>query len=478
MANEFDQFDPTNAFDQFDAPAQKYGTYDVGPNGERYPVGSPEARAAISPVAGQNVGQNALQGLGKFYTDIALGTRQIAQPVDLDVDTSGGLIGTPGTYDNAALLAEAAEKRKLDAPLQGTVGGKIGQMAGALPLAFVPGANEYLGAAALGAGMGALQPIVGGESRLLNSGVSAGLSVAGKFGGDKLTGWLTSRAAEPFMGWKPSTVDSAAADALGVSGSAPNQNVLGAAKSRFTDIFSQARNPNVTIGLGQPTMDAFDTAANSLNASRRDALLNNSDITDLLNSATTTGTTTAKKLGDISTSLRQDAIQNLTTEGGDRAVGKSLMAMREHVEDLIQGSIQDPELAQAYAAARPQYRDYLNITHSPTILNSATGRLNATALGKYLQGADETGYMLGQNKSPLYQAARWGQATGEGRGPPPLLRHFGLDWAGYRAVNNPLTNAIGGATSRLGAPVAPAISTGFQGLAFGTVPLALPYLEE
>lgn len=445
----------------------QYGNNEVLADGTRAPVGSPEAQAARSPTAGNNFLQNATLGVGSLYTGALLGMKQMyAQATGGDPNAQTDLSGDT-----------AAQRQNINAPINSTWGGRVGEVAGAVPLAFLPGAN-LTGAAALGGTLGALQPTTEGQSRLLNTGVGAATGLAGGWLGNKFTGYLTQRAAQPFIGWKPSTVDSAAVDALGVSGNAPTQDVLAVAKGRFNNVFAAARNPNVSVPLGQSTMDAFDTAASTLNSSRQNALLQHADVSDLLNSATTTGATTAKKLGDISTSLRQDAIQNLTTEGGDRALGKSLMAMREHVEDLIQGSIQDPAMAQAYAAARPQYRDFLNLTHSPTILNSATGRVNATALGKYLQGADETGYMLGGNKSMLYQAARWGQATGEGKGPPPLLKHFGLDWAGYRALNNPISNAVGGATARLGAPIAPQLGIGLQGLASGSTAIALPYLEQ
>src|SRR6185437_15797689 len=148
-------------------------------NGQQVPTGSPEAQAAYAPTRG--FWQNALEGAGKLYTDVGLGARQMyAQGADaLSRPSMNSLVTGQTRYQ--ALQQEADDKRALDAPLQGTWGGKVGQFAGAAPLAFVPGANTYIGAGLIGGGMAALQPTVEGESRGLNTTVGAGLGVAGKY---------------------------------------------------------------------------------------------------------------------------------------------------------------------------------------------------------------------------------------------------------------------------------------------------------
>src|SRR5690606_8968301 len=77
-----------------------------------------------------------------------------------------------------------ARARELDAPLMNTTAGKIGnfagQVAGTVPAMLIPGVNTYAGAAAFGAGAGALQPTVAGESRALNAGVGALGGLAGQ----------------------------------------------------------------------------------------------------------------------------------------------------------------------------------------------------------------------------------------------------------------------------------------------------------
>ena len=74
---------------------------------------------------------------------------------------------------------EVRERRRLDAPLLNTAGGKAGNVAGNIlgfaPLAAVPGANTVAGAGAIGAMAGALQPTETTGERLTNMGIGGGL---------------------------------------------------------------------------------------------------------------------------------------------------------------------------------------------------------------------------------------------------------------------------------------------------------------
>ena len=463
MANPFDQFDApaANSFDQFDSQPQQYGNNDVLADGTRVPVGSPQAIAARSPVAGNSFLRNALLGVGKLDTDVGLGVQQMY------ASATGGNV--------AGLQAQAAQKRAVDAPLQATGGAKVGEIAGALPLGFVPGANTYAGAAVIGGAMGATQPTVQGESRLMNTGIGATTGVVAKFGGDKFTGWLRDRALQPFMGWTPSTANRVAANAVGVD--SLDQSGLSQANQQLGAVFRAARSPDVTAPLGADTAQAVTQAAAKLNPSTAQAFTGNAAVNDLMTHLRS-GTATAEQLGSISSDLGAEAAQQMKGMG-DRALGKALFAVKSHVDDLVGSTITDPALAQAYQKALPQWRLLTTLESRPTLLNSTTGEVNMTALGKYLQRTDKAGYARGGNQSELYNAARWGQATGEGKGAPPLtLGNFGIPWAKYQALNNPLSRAIGGSVSRLGAPVAPALQGGIQGLAFGSTPVLLPYLEE
>lgn len=473
MANPYDQFDASNPYDQFDAPTKVYPnsrSYDSLGDGTLAPTGSDEAHAAQSPVSGNSFLQNSQLGVGKLYTDAVLGSRQ------LYAQATGG--------DQSAVVdpftgMNAADKRSVDAPLQATGGAKVGEVVGGLPLAFLPGANTYAGAALIGGGTSALQPVVGDESRGLNTGIGSTVGIAGKFGGDNLAGWLTSRASQPFMGWSPSTANQVSARAVGSKASNLNQAAIGEANSRIGGIFNQVRSPNVSTTLGNDTLQAIDSAGKPLNTSVRNALENNDNVNELLQFAANGKPATAEQLGQISSKLGADARTQMTSKDGDRALGRALFDLQNHVDDQVGKTITDPALAASYATARQQYRSLAQLTTNPTILNSATGEVNMTALGKYLQRTDKPGYLRGGNQSDLYQAARWGQATGEGKGAPPIeLGNFGLPWLKYQALNNPVSRAAGGTASRLGAPISPVIPSLTEGLAFGSVPVGLPYLEK
>lgn len=96
-----------------------------------------------------------LAGAGKAFTDVGRGAGQYLGIVD---------------------RADVAESRKRDAPLMrtgaGTAGNITGNVAALLPTAFIPGANTLAGAAAIGAGAGAIAPSVSTGETLQNIGLS------------------------------------------------------------------------------------------------------------------------------------------------------------------------------------------------------------------------------------------------------------------------------------------------------------------
>src|SRR6185437_12108756 len=167
-----------------------------------YDPNSAAYQAKYGTVAGNSFWRNALIGAGKLYTDVGLGARQIGAQLS-GADQSA--VVDPFTGQNAA------DKRATDVAINSTGGGRVGQIAGALPLAFIPGANTYAGAALIGGGMGAFQPTTGDESRLLNTGIGAGVGIASKYAGDALSQWAANRVTQPFMGWTPKAGDAALA---------------------------------------------------------------------------------------------------------------------------------------------------------------------------------------------------------------------------------------------------------------------------
>jgi hypothetical protein len=123
--------------------------------------------------------ERGLAGAGKALTDIGRGVGQAVGLVD---------------------RADVAESRARDAPLMGTTAAKVGNVAGNLaafaPAALIPGANTLVGGAALGAGMGFMQPSTGTGETLMNTGLGG---AAGAVVPAIMRGWSGLKAAaEPF----------------------------------------------------------------------------------------------------------------------------------------------------------------------------------------------------------------------------------------------------------------------------------------
>jgi hypothetical protein len=108
--------------------------------------------AAPDPTAGMNEGEKFRAGMGKAFADLGRGAGQFLGLTD---------------------RADVAESRRLDRPLMNSgagLGGNItGNLAALLPTAFIPGANTYTGAAAIGAVSGALQPSTSTSETLKNT---------------------------------------------------------------------------------------------------------------------------------------------------------------------------------------------------------------------------------------------------------------------------------------------------------------------
>lgn len=123
---------------------------------------------SINPTEGMSTGEKLLAGAGKAFVDIGRGAGQIL-----------GLVSD----------ADVAEARRLDAPLMETGAGKVGNIGGniaaAIPSMFIPGAASVTGGAAIGAGLGALQPTTQGESRTVNAAIGgiAGGALPAAIGG-------------------------------------------------------------------------------------------------------------------------------------------------------------------------------------------------------------------------------------------------------------------------------------------------------
>lgn len=122
---------------------------------------------APNPTDGMSGVKKFAAGMGSFITDTALGAKQLLAPND------------------PALQRQVAEKQAIDKPLANTGAGAAGKLTAALVPAvatsFLPGVNTVTGSAAVGAGLGLLEPTTqGAEGKLWNAGVGGVFGAAGQ----------------------------------------------------------------------------------------------------------------------------------------------------------------------------------------------------------------------------------------------------------------------------------------------------------
>lgn len=143
---------------------------------------------AVDPTDGMNTGEKLLAGAGKFLSDSARGLKQNlldepAAALERLMPWSAGMSRAIGGKTAAEIAAEAraqaAESKRLDAPLMATKAGIAGNLAGGLATAPL---LAPLGAVGAGALFGAAEPTTRDGEALKNMGIGA----VGSYAGDKL----------------------------------------------------------------------------------------------------------------------------------------------------------------------------------------------------------------------------------------------------------------------------------------------------
>jgi hypothetical protein len=543
-----------------------------------YNPDSPGFRKKYGATSSMNKGQLALAGAGKAYMDVGRGVKQ--------------LTGNMTREEVDALKAQDADLMRTGAGLAGNIGGNA---AIALPSMFVPGANTYTGAALIGGGLGALQPVGTDDSRGLNTVLGAGGGMAGKFVGNRIANW----AASPRQVALPGTAESAA-DASSAAGGAvsvgPSQ--AGAQTSVTGSVEASGRGGGYTFGhvgddasaglsaaqrdimqrgqaIGmrttpgqatgsralqqleaklesQPmTSGPFNTIkANNARAINREwarAIGENADSLDsaVLDRAATRisgvfenagddvarpiepqrfmqtyagiqeevrgltkgfeshplvedlvahahgGQATGKQLQSLTSKLGKAAYKEMTTPSGDRDLGMALYQAKDYVDDLLLQGM-SAERAARFQAARGQYRNLMLLTSRSSVLNPSTGTVNPRSLANVLQMKDKSGFTYGRNRTPAYDAVRFGQAfqpiVGDSgtatrmplQGATDLLMRLGGNIASHAYASTPAVNmamrtqaaanAAGRAVSPIVTPVSNAARAGL-----GPAPFYAPY---
>lgn len=121
--------------------------------------------------------EKLLAGTGKGMTDIGRGIMQTAGMLD-----QTGLIKNFGPGSQQAIKEAQERDKSLMKTGWGKTGNVVGKVAAGAPAAFIPGANTALGASAIGAGLGLLEPVAEGnvlEEKAKNAAIGGAFGFAG-----------------------------------------------------------------------------------------------------------------------------------------------------------------------------------------------------------------------------------------------------------------------------------------------------------
>lgn len=286
-------------------------------------------------------------------------------------------------------------------------------------------ANPQASAVGGGAGFGTVGPaeegLTAAQQRAMEAGQQLGMrATPGTISGNRPLQQLEAKlesqpmTSGPFFALKDANqrvLNRVTGAAIGETTDSLDSVALGRAADRLSAVFDNVRTPN-RIVLSDP--QAISRALNGIDHEYEGLLPNNGSIRDNplvrnLETLTQQGGINGEQLGSLTSKLGRAAWKQMSSPNGDRDMGQALYAVKDHVDDLIQSTLQ-PEEVQAYAQARQQYRNLMLLTSRTGIVNPASGNVSGAALANKLQQADKSGYLYGRNQSDWYNAARFAQA--------------------------------------------------------------------
>ncbi len=367
--------------------------------------------AADAGVAARNIGGDALnKALGRPATpDYDLPSTMI------DEDLDGVTTPPQGVGKLAEFLSTAILSGKTAMPKGLTTADA--QALAKVPTGFVPGISDRpnLPPPATSGGLTGAQQAAATQGKALGFKLTPG-TASGSVPLQQLEARLASKPATsgPFAAIKANNqtvLNRAAAQSIGENSDVVDSTVLGRANDRLGQTFEDIRDPNSILATDpQETsgvLDQIDQDSSGLlpdNMSIRD-----NPLVKQFEGLTSSGGINGQQLGQLSSKLGKAAFNQMTSPHGDRNLGEALYNVKNHADDLLQSTL-SPDDAADYADARNQYRNLMHLTSRPNIVNPSTGNVSGVALANRLQQADESGFLYGNNQTPLYAAARFAQA--------------------------------------------------------------------
>ena len=121
------------------------------------------------------------------------------------------------------------------------------------------------------------------------------------------------------------------------------------------------------------------------------------------------GQLSARQLVDHSSKMGKAARAQMTSANGDRQLGMALNEVKDVVDDMVAAGL-NGRTQSLFNQARGQYRNLMTLESNVGIVNPSTGNVSGANLANALARKDKSGFLLGRNESPFYDAARFAQA--------------------------------------------------------------------
>ncbi len=382
--------------------------------------------------------QLGLEGVGQALNQLELGARDIMATASMDPERQ------------AAMDAEIARTREIDAPLLDTTAGTLGNVAGNIavmaPAAMTPGAATIPGSAVMGGLMGSLLPTTGEESRLENIGMGVGLGAGGQVAGKYAAGALASnKAALAQEAIENAPIDAAIASAREAGYVLPptqanptmtNRLLEGLSGKIMTEKQAALKNQNITNALARQDLGIEEISPSALTEIRQeagkiyeeigsalpeyqvdDAFLN--DVSRITKTITDLGDEyqsfqnpqvnaliddvlrdkfDGKQMMEVIKQLRADSNTNFKSfdDPKKRSLAFAQRGIADSMEDLMDRNLEKNGMGEMMSAFKEARRTIAKTHTYDKALNEATGNIQAPVLakefakGKPLSGEAET----------------------------------------------------------------------------------------
>lgn len=208
-------------------------------------------------------------------------------------------------------------------------------------------------------------------------------------------------------------INSRVAEAIGVRANTVDSTVLDQAHQRVDRIYNMVRSTRDRAVDPDSFLQGLAQVENNSNGllftnGKAFSIVDHPLVSQLYSQANN-GQMTARQLVDLSSKLGKAARNQMTGGNGDRELGHALYQVKELTDDMISQGL-NGRTQRLFDQARGNYRNLMTLESNVGIVNPSTGNVSGANLANTLQRKDKSGFLLGRNQSPMYDAARLAQA--------------------------------------------------------------------